>query len=199
MRRIYDLLMAHCELAHAYRDVRGELRWRCEHTDGQRQSMKRGPKVNVLERGWVMVATSTRTRKRVGSKLYWAWDSMKKRCYGTREKYQEGYRDRGITVCDAWRENYAAFRAWALANGFRKGLSIDRIDNDSGYWPDNCRWIPVGKQQENTRRTIQLTVNGITKPLPVWAREFGLSPDVVRSRVRLGWSPAQALTPMAKH
>jgi hypothetical protein len=152
------------------------------------------PLADVRERGWTTMAKLSTSRRRAASKLYLAWDSMKKRCYGTRQRYREAYAARGIGVCDEWRENYAEFRRWALANGFDKGLSLDRIDNDSGYRPDNCRWIPTGQQQENTRRTILMTLHEVTKPLSVWSRELNISKELLRSRLQEGWTDAQALT-----
>jgi hypothetical protein len=88
------------------------------------------------------------------------WESMKARCYYPKQKAFPRYGGRGITVCEEWREDFHAFRAWAIANGFRKDLTLDRIDNGGNYEPANCRWIPAGEQQWNTRRVIQLTHNG---------------------------------------
>lgn len=83
--------------------------------------------------------------------LHQRWNSMKDRCYYPRRKDRHIYIDRGITVCDEWRYSYEAFRDWALANGFHASLSLDRIDNDKGYEPSNCRWADAKTQRNNQR------------------------------------------------
>lgn len=84
-----------------------------------------------------------------GRRLYRIYQNMKTRCkrpsYGSYHRYG----GRGIAVCPEWDESYDAFRAWALANGYRDDLTIDRIDNDKGYSPDNCQWITTS---ENSRK-----------------------------------------------
>lgn len=80
--------------------------------------------------------------------LYVAWCDMKRRCT-PKSRVAMYYANRGITVCDAWSESYEAFRDWALANGYKQGLELDRRDNDKGYSPDNCRWATRGQQMAN--------------------------------------------------
>jgi hypothetical protein len=152
------------------------------------------PMDDVLKRGWTTLATSAFSGRRLGSKLYWAWDNMKKRCYGTLPRFRESYAGRGIVVCDEWRESYATFRRWSLENGFAKGLTLDRIDNDGSYLPSNCRWTTRAQQQQNTRATIHMTLRGITRPLPAWSRELNISMYVLRARLSQGWTDEQALT-----
>lgn len=91
-----------------------------------------------------------------GTKLYNTWKSMKRRCYNSNYKYYKDYGARGITICDEWLHHFKPFFDWAMDNGYKEGLSIDRIDNNKGYSHDNCRWVDQSTQNENTRRSIRL-------------------------------------------
>lgn len=92
--------------------------------------------------------------KHGGSKtrLYRIWLGMRKRCSNENCRAYERYGARGIKVCEEWSESFEAFRAWSLANGYADDLSIDRIDNDCGYSPDNCRWATAMTQTHNRRK-----------------------------------------------
>lgn len=124
---------------------------------------------------------------------------MKQRCGDPNNKAYHNYGGRGIKVCDEWRVSYEAFRDWSLANGYDakapKGkCTIDRIDNDGDYCPENCRWVSAKEQSRNTRHNRFVEYNGQRKTLAEWAEETGIDDLTIHYRLKSGWSVEEALT-----
>ena len=115
------------------------------------------------------------------------------RCYNPNSKLYKNYGGRGIMMCDEWRYNLQAFVEWAKTSGYKKGLSIDRIDNEKGYSPDNCRWSTVVEQNNNRRSNHFFTMNGETKTITQWARVYGINKDRVFCRIDIGWDIEKAI------
>ncbi len=128
------------------------------------------------------------------SRLYGIWLAMKRRCDTDTLPCYKDYGGRGIQVCDEWVSDYTSFRNWAIQNGYNDGLSIDRIDNDGNYTPDNCRWVDSVAQANNRRSNHLLTLNGETHNITEWAKILGKNPKTLFSRVYSGWSDEKALT-----
>ncbi len=103
--------------------------------------------------------------------LYHIRSSMLSRCYKSQNKSYKDYGKRGITVCDEWRDDFKKFYDWAMANGWEKGLTIERIDNNGNYYPENCEWIEKGKQSNNRRSNHLLTAFGETKTMMDWSKD----------------------------
>lgn len=97
---------------------------------------------------------------------------MRQRCHYKRHVHYANYGGRGIAVCAGWRGDYGAFLSWALANGYEAHLTIDRIDNDRGYEPSNCRWVSRLEQNQNIRpRIVMLEAFGEAKSIKEWSRD----------------------------
>lgn len=128
------------------------------------------------------------------NRLYRIWHNMKSRCYletFTRYKY---YGARGITVCEEWRNSFLAFSNWAMANGYRDDLQIDRIDNDGNYEPSNCRWVTKMKQESNKSTNVYVSYQGEKKTVAEWARFFNMDRCLLGIRLRRGWTFEAAVT-----
>ena len=107
------------------------------------------------------------------TKLYKVWSIMRERCSNKNNISFNRYGKLGITVCSEWND-FAVFAKWAKENGYKEGLSIDRINTLKGYSPDNCRWVDIYTQANNTRRNLFIYVNGECKTLAEWARYYGI-------------------------
>lgn len=124
-------------------------------------------------------------------RTYRVWSTMRTRCRNPRNQKYADYGGRGITVCSRWDsfENFLADMGEAPPE-----REIDRIDNDSGYKPGNCRWATRREQSLNKRTTRRIYAFGATKPLTIWAEEYGLPVMMVWKRLHRGWTPERALT-----
>lgn len=125
------------------------------------------------------------------------WCAIIQRCENPKNKNYSRYGGRGITICKRWR---SSFQAFLVDMGERPdGMSIDRIDNDGNYEPNNCRWATREGQVNNLSSNIRLTVNGQTHTIAEWERIQGFTKDTIGYRIRVGWSHEKAiLTPVKK-
>lgn len=129
------------------------------------------------------------------SRLYRIWFNMKCRCHKVSAPDFPRYGGRGINVCDEWRNGFQPFYEWAMANGYQDDRSIDRIDNNGNYCPENCRWVNTKCQNNNTRRNHYVTFNGETLTIGQWSERCGINKNTLHSRLtKYGWSIERALT-----
>ena len=139
------------------------------------------------------MARANRYKKKENYRLWGIYHGMKKRCYNENCKRYKDYGGRGIKVCSEWLETFDNFADWAYRNGYEENLTIDRIDNDKDYAPDNCRWATNKQQCNNTRRNIKIEYKGETKTISEWCEHLGLNYYTVQKRLKNGWSVQRAL------
>lgn len=128
------------------------------------------------------------THRKSKTKLYNIWYGIKQRCYYENNMSYKYYGARGISMTDSWRNDFAEFYQWSIANGYQPELQIDRIDVDSDYTPNNCRWVSKFANANNKRNSILFEYNGVTKSAKEWARYFDINYKTVMTRLRRGWS-----------
>ena len=115
------------------------------------------------------MSISLRNGNPLDKRLFEIWRKMHYRCENPKHNQYKNYGGRGITVCDEW-NSFVYFSAWAITHGYSDDLTIDRIDNDKGYSPDNCRWATAKEQANNKQRSIPVYVNGVPKSFSVRQR-----------------------------
>lgn len=140
---------------------------------------KKQAQTNGLKHGYA-------SDKQPYEKLYRIWNHMKERCINPKKDHYYLYGGRGIKVCDEWLNDYIAFRTWAVNNGYREGLTIDRIDPDGDYEPSNCRWATRLEQQHNLRTNVNITYKNETHCIAVWAKITGIHEETIRHRYKKG-------------
>ena len=129
------------------------------------------------------------------TRLYKIWADIKTRCYNTKSTNYHKYGGRGICVCNQWVEDYQTFEKWALENGYKDNLTIDRINPNGNYEPSNCRWVTQKVQQNNRRNNRLLTYNNETLTISQWSEKLGFKRSVIGQRINgMGWSVEKALT-----
>lgn len=147
------------------------------------------------------VAAAT-THGQADTRLFNIWGKMRARCGNSRRREYQWYGARGIKVCSQWLDNFAAFRDWALQNGYEESLTIERKDNNKGYEPDNCEWIPLSEQSKNRRTCRIIEAFGEAKRVPQWVDDprCVVNGHALRTRIdTYGWDAERAITePVAK-
>ena len=130
----------------------------------------------------------------VSRRLYNCWNGMKRRCNSPNNKDSKYYYGKGITYCEEWKD-YHAFQDWALSHGYADDLTLDRIDGNCSYCPENCRWITIQEQQRNRSSCLYFTHDGETRTLAEWARIFGINRATLHDRIfLLGYSFEDAIS-----
>ena len=140
------------------------------------------------------------------TRIYGVYRDMYNRCYNEKDISYDNYGGRGIKVCQEWLDDFMIFRKWAYDNGYdenapRGNYTLDRINPDGDYEPSNCRWANNYTQMNNKRNNLYYEIDGVTKTLSEWCREYGnLCVQSVYGRIKRGMDIKTALTkPMRKN
>lgn len=159
----------------------GNVLWLCKCDCGKEHIAASNKLINGKTRSCGCFAIEVRSQKATKHGLtaggkprtFVIWSDMKARCYREHDINYRNYGERGIKVCEEWKE-FSSFHLWAIKNGYSDDLSLDRIDGDGNYCPENCRWIPMAVNRLIQRRYTLLTVEGITRPLGTFAKKIGI-------------------------
>ena len=139
---------------------------------------------------------ANKTHGKSNTKLYDTYHHMLRRCYNEKDAHFKEYGMRGIKVCDEWKQSFESFYEWAMENGYNESLTIDRIDVNGNYCPDNCRFVDRVVQANNRRSNVFATIDGKTKTLSEWAKESGLAAGTVWFRYKHGKRGEQLIAPV---
>ena len=135
------------------------------------------------------------------TRLYKCYNHMINRCHNSSNIQYKDYGGRGITVCEEWKNDFISFYNWAMSNGYKDDLTIDRIDVNGNYEPSNCRWVNMQKQNNNRRNNHIIIYNGERKTLEEWSRilPINISSAELRYRIMNNWSIEKAFkTPVRR-
>lgn len=182
---------------------RGHKRWLCQCECGSsakvvfQSTLRRGTTVSCG--CWRQEMATEMARRHDGSETreWRIWSTMRRRCTNPMDTSFQRYGARGITVCERWRESFSNFFADMGPRPTTKH-SIDRIDNDGPYAPENCRWATPTEQARNRRDNVRVTFDGREMTMAEWASAQGINRGTLRDRLRDGWSVEDALTKPAR-
>lgn len=163
-------------------------RWLCKcdcgnETTTTTNSLRRGETRSCGCLHKEVVSTTMKKHGKTNTRLHRIWRHIKYRCFNESSKAYKNYGGRGITVCDEWVNDFQAFYDWAMKNGYSDNLTIDRIDNDGDYSPENCRWATYKMQANNKRNNHLIKQNGETHTLTEWSEIIGINRGTLSSRV----------------
>lgn len=157
-------------------DLHGHSRWVCKCDCGNEMvaygtNLKRGLTTSCGCKRKEVTKEKKTTHGMYDTPLYHSWSGMLQRCKNSNDKLYHRYGGRGIKVCEEWND-FENFYQWSIKNNYRPGLTIDRINNDDSYYPENCRWTDRITQGNNTSQNRRIVYREITKTIAQWARLF---------------------------
>lgn len=180
----------------AENDKRGNAQWLCKCECGK-EVIVRGYQLigNITKSCGCLKFTHNKSHGLSNTKLYKVYTDMKYRCNNKKHLGYSYYGERGIDICKEWGNDFNKFYEWAIKNGYKEGLTIDRIDVNGNYEPDNCRWVNQKIQQRNKRNNINITYKNETHCLMEWSEILSIKYDTLRNRIcRLHWNVERTFT-----
>ena len=182
-------------LRYAGSDRKWNALWECQCDCGNIKVVKGYDLVNGTTKSCgCLVKDKVSTHRMTNTRLYGIWTGMKGRCKGTCGKSRKYYHDKGITVCEEWANSFEAFYKWSMENGYNDSLTIDRIDPNGNYSPENCRWATYTQQGNNKSNSKRYFHNGEWKTATEWAVEVGINKATFINRLHSGMSFEEAIT-----
>lgn len=163
-------------------------------SDSMSEAVELALKANSEINRRLKISRKNRKHGMKNTRLYAAWESMKRRCSNPNTKSYDRYGGRGIAVCGEWAD-FVSFANWAMSNGYADHLTLERNDPNKGYSPDNCRWATQKEQQNNRTNNHFITIDGITKTIAEWSDVSGIKQKTILSRISYGWKPEDLLGP----
>ena len=189
------------------RGARGRIAWVCRCDCGKLTSVMTHSLTSGAtkscgcyhrERASIRSRDAKTTHGKSHTRLYGVWKSMKTRCSNKNCKEYKFYGARGISVCDDWKDSFESFYLWALDNGYdekapRGEYTLDRIDVDGNYCPENCRWATIKEQANNRRSCTEYDIKGEKHTLSGWSEISGVSLATIEDRLHRGWPAERAI------
>lgn len=158
------------------------------HNELSYQKHRKGKESNQWKHGYT------------GTRLYRIFTNMKTRCYNPNTNRRKNYYDKGIKICDEWLNDKTKFFEWAMNNGYQDNLTIDRIDVDGNYEPNNCRWVDYKTQANNTSTSVSLLCDGEWNTLSYWSKLYDIDRRTIMSRIwNLGYDVEEAIKTPIDH
>lgn len=185
---------------------KGSSHWECQCECGNRTIVKGVHLVNgntkscgCLKKTAAQKAGQANIKHgKTNTRIWKTWHSMKERCFNQTCEAYKNYGARGITVCDEWLNSFQAFYEWAMSNGYEAHLTIDRIDVNGDYCPENCRWADMKAQSNNRRSNHVLEYKGESHTMSEWSQITGIKKSTILKRLKYGWTIEKALTKNVK-
>lgn len=209
MPRLYDLkdkefnflkVIEKCE-----NSIGNQIYWKCKCICGKEinvttRNLRSGKVKSCGCTKSTALSDKKKTHGMTNTRIFRIWSGMKFRCYIPSSSGYENYGGRGITICPEWlgEHGFENFYNWSMKNGFRAGLTIDRINNDGNYEPPNCRWTDKINQCNNRRSNRFLTARGETHTVAEWSRITGLKSATIIQRLNRGDDGEMALREVRK-
>lgn len=166
---------------------KGVARWECRCDCGNVAIVRgRNLKNGSVKSCGCLIGVSNKSRSTHGmsrTRLYQVWINIKARCYHESHPAYKSYGARGVKMCNEWLNSFEAFAEWSLSNGYRDELTIERVDNNGDYEPENCKWIRLGEQAKNRRSNIMITYQSETHNLSEWCEKYKKDYRLVYNRI----------------